>query len=144
MVHFKYGKRGASPRISLRNPFPSHPDPVYELLRKVSAADSAPSAYIFPGRSPFSLLTAAELRSSLNALVANLQPPVGTKYTARSLRSGVISVAYAAGVRLETIMHLYTHTSSEVVHERYLDVILTVSHAVRLFFSLFAPSAVGL
>lgn len=100
MVTFKYVERVFAPRIALRIPLPRLPDPIFELLRKLGASASGPDAYLFPGRSSSVAITVAALLTFLDALVAYVHPPAGTKFTARSLRSGGISAAYAVGVRL--------------------------------------------
>lgn len=140
MVHFKYGESGSAPRIALRIPVSPPADPVYRLLRALSVA-AGPHGYLFTAPRGSAPMSAAALRSSLGALVKGRPPPAGTKFTARSLRSGGISAAYSAGVRLEVIMRLSNHTSAEVVHKHYLDALLPVSASARLFFGRFAPPA---
>lgn len=139
MVTLKYGERGFAPCIYLRIPFPTLSDTVYKLLRKLGASTSCTDAYLFPCRSRSGTITDADLRSSLDARVADVCPPAGNKFTARSLRSGGISAAYTVGVRLETIMRLSNHTLSEVVHRHYLDALLPDTPFARVFLSALRP-----
>mgnify|MGYP003476553559 FL=1 len=79
--------------------------------------------------------TAAGVRA-----VGAIAPP-GTHYTPRSLRSGGIKAAYAAGVPLERIMRVSNHVSTAVVLRHYLDPLVAPTPAARVFIDRFLPAA---
>lgn len=135
----KYGKWGSAPRISLRRPFPTLPDPVHKLQRKLKTSASGPIVYLFLRRSSSAPITAAAFRASLHALVANVRPMYGTECTARSLRSEGVSAAYALRVRLETIIRLLNHTSSEVLHKNYPNTLFPATPAARVILGASRP-----
>lgn len=86
-------------------------------------------------------ITAATLQIVLDDLVASIRPPAATFFTARLLRSGGISAACAARVRLETIMRIYSHNSYQVLQKHYLDALMPVTPEARFFLGRFAPLA---
>jgi hypothetical protein len=60
-------------------------------------------------------------------------------YTARSLRSGGISAAYAAGVPLERIMRVSNHASTAVVLRHDLDPLMPQTPAAWISLSVSCP-----
>jgi hypothetical protein len=65
--------------------------------------------------------------------VGAISPP-GTRYTPRSLRSGGVTAAYAAGVPLERIMRVSNHVSRTVVLRHYRDLLVSSTPAARVSF----------
>lgn len=137
---FKYGESGSAPRVALRIPVSSTGnDLIASLFTRLCRASRGPTSYLFAGIHALPL-PASTLGASMLALVSRFPPPAGTKWTARSLRSGGISAAYASGVDLPVIMRLSNHTSADVVHKHYLDALVPPSAAARVFFSRFTAA----
>jgi hypothetical protein len=132
---FKYGTSGFAPRVAIRIPTADESDPIRCLFRRLLAAfQGRPHAQWFVQRDLLGA-TAAGLRA-----VGAIAPP-GTHYTPRSLRSGGITAAYAAGVPLERIMRVSNHVSTAVVLRHYLDPLVAPTPAARVFFDRFLPAA---
>ena len=140
MRRYKYAETGVIPRLAIRVPIHGQNEPIGLLLHPLADA-AAPSGYLFPGSgrahvkpAPASLL--AEAMSSALAATGAL-PPVGLKFTPRSLRSGSISSAYAVGLPPELIMRLSNYSDQKVVLKHYLDPQTRTSPEARLFFGRF-------
>lgn len=141
---FKYGETGFTPRIALRIPLGSGPETagcIYTLIASLVRATTAPHFWLFPSTTDSQPASAASVATALSLLTENAAPPPGSQFTARSLRSGGISAAYAAGVPLLVIMRLSSHHSEAVVHKHYLDALMPSTPAARLFFARFTCSA---
>jgi hypothetical protein len=98
------------------------------------------TAYTFPNtpwfRDPD---LAAATAAGLLAVSAVAHP--GSRYTPRSLRSGGIKAAYTVGVPLERIMRVSNHASAAVVLRHYLEPLLPLTPAARVFFDRFIPAS---
>jgi hypothetical protein len=124
---FKYGTSGFAPRVALRIPTADDSDPIRCLFRRLLAA--------FQGRPHAQLVLQRDLRGATAAglcAVGAIAPP-GTQYTPRSLDSGGITAAYAAGVPLERIMRVSNHVSTAVVLRHYLDPLVVPTPAATSF-----------
>lgn len=135
----KYSERGSAPRVALRVPVaPRGPDLIRTLFTRLCRAADSSQSYLFACSSSLPL-PASNLTSTLEAPVCSplspvaLRPPAPNGHAPRSLRSGGISAAYAAGVSLPVIMRLSNHYSSAVVHKHYLDALAPPSAAGDVF-----------
>lgn len=140
---FKYAETGVVPRIALRVPVSSPVDVRVSFCRLLQAAP--PSGYLFPDVSGRKPSPAALLNRAVHFLVAETQtvPPLGMKFTPRSLRIGGISAAYAAGVPMPVIMRLSNHFDEQVVRRHYLDPQTVATPDSDLFFARFRPAPQG-
>jgi hypothetical protein len=130
---FKHGASGFAPRVALRIPTANESDSIRCHFRRLLAAfQGRPHAQWFVQRDLLGA-TAAGLRA-VGAIA-----PSGAQYTPRSLRSGGITAAYAAGVPLERIMRVSNHVSTTVVLRHYLDPLVALTPAARVFFDRFLP-----
>jgi hypothetical protein len=109
-------------------------DPIRRLFMRLLASTRA-DAFAIPFFSRCDLVAA--IADGLRGVAA--RPPLGTRFTPRSLRSGGITAAYAVGVPLERIMRLSNHASVAVVMRQYLDPLVTPTPAARVFFQRFVP-----
>lgn len=105
---FKYSESGLVPLIALRIPVRGLEDPFSILFRRLTQAAS-PNGFLFPSRARSQGATAQLMSNTVAASLADTGtlPPLGFKFTPRSLRSGGISAAYAAGVPLDIIMRFF-------------------------------------
>ncbi|PXF46029.1 hypothetical protein BWQ96_04204 [Gracilariopsis chorda] len=141
---FRYGETAFAPRIALYIPRCSGPDSagcIYTLIASLVRATTAPHFWLFPGTTDSQPASTASVAAAPIVFTENTAPPSGSQFTVRSLRSGGISEAYAAGVPLPVIMRLSNHHSEAVVHKHYLDALMPSTPAARLFFARFTRSA---
>jgi hypothetical protein len=116
---FKYGTSGEA-------------DPIYLLFtRLVQLPCTRRSAPFF---------RAHDLGASAGLRAVSAIAPPGTYITPRSLRCGGITAACAAGVPLERIMRVSNHSTAAVVLRHYLDPLVPLTRAARIFFDRFVPA----
>lgn len=127
--------------IALRIPLFTGRDFLREILQLLCSF-SEPMSWLFPVPNNPSLRMSV---SMLNSIVkrevrrAGVEPPLGMKFTGRSLRSGYLTAAYTTGVKKEVILRLANRSGEKILFFHYVDTLAKPSAAARAFFARFFP-----
>lgn len=124
-------------------------DAPLRLVRRVWArhmrAGYPAAAHLFaaPGLQAFNSLPTRVVTTWLRRLLARTrhQPPLGTKWTGHSVRSGAASAAHAVGLRVGLIVQLMGLSSAETAFKHYINAQLPDSPAARALFARYFPRA---
>lgn len=144
-LHVQQAFHKSEARTRARSDFliPVHPagyasDPPLLFLRAYvrdfAAAGGSPCAPLFaaPGKFPGPRATSRWLRQALARLGAS--PPVGVRWSGKSLRSGVAAAANAIGVPVPVAAAYMEHFGPAVTARHYIDARLLPSAAAWEFF----------
>ena len=141
---FKGSDSGMVPRMSLKIPLEGPDDPVRQLFDTLLIR-RARCLWLF-GKSTSACLTRSDLNTAVTAALSRdgVKPPLGVKFTPRSLRSGGLTAMHSIGVPQDMVLRIANHSGDSVIYRHYVDPLTRPTPAERVLFGrfLFRPQAV--
>ena len=127
---------GVVPRMALRMPLNGSADPLSLLFQHLHCRRRT-SSWLLPSASAKQHLSTGNLTDGVRMALSidNVQPPLGMKFTPRSLRSGGLSAAYSVGVSERTVLRIANHDGDGVLFLHYVDPLTRPTDAARILFA---------
>lgn len=136
---FKGSETGIAFQLAMHFPLNETGDELGGLMAKI--LPEKPGDWLFPAntrfpRPPADHRSISDHNKFVQQLVQrwSLEPPKGTKFSGRSLRSGGLTAAYSVGVRTKALQRLSGHQDEQTLYKYYVDATKPPTREAHLFF----------